>query len=473
MNNKDLFNAINDIDEKFIEDAAKYLNDDDGDDPLHPRAIEIFPGEARFPVIKLVASIAAAAVFITGVTFAVKHYRGKMGIAPNAAASDNTAASGGGEANPNPDLGTHAVTKTGPLPFELIGPDDKQLWYEDIAGYVVEDPVNGSVKVDVTEAENATVELSEDNWESVACRFAYFALPSGCNYNSIDDGSAADVDPDFMMMRGFRRIYAGNAYGDLTVKAAYSQLTRTTFTNPETGETSEVTYLSENYIEFDGETTAEVYIVNDFGNTCCIFRNGADNFPIVVYDMPNYLELHDYSSKISTFGNKNGFKYAGDMPVMWLNEDEKALVEPYLSNATYLKATVTFTNVKLSGTQHLASTGFDINADIAKIVLNYVEPVETAGNMHGETPFDIDTELRIYEILGTADDVLELKSNEELMILTGCDNIRVYSGIGNMAGMFGEEIIEGYIAPGMVIELRGGDGSRIAAYKCREAILPE
>lgn len=470
MNNKDLFNAINDIDEKFIEDAAKYLNDDDGDDPLNPRAVEIFPGEARFPVIKLVASIAAAAVFITGVTFAVKHYRGKMGISPNAAASENTAASGGGEADPNPDLGTHAVTKTGPLPFELIGPDDKQLWYEDIAGYVVEDPVNGSVKVDVTEAENAIVELSEDNWESVSCSFAYFALPSTSNYNTIDDPEIDyDSAEDYMMMRGFRRIYVGNTYGGLTVKNAYSQHTRTTFTDPETNETTEATYLSNNYIAFDGETTAEVYIVNNgYDDYCCIFRNGADNFPIVGYDVPTYLEQNDYYAKLNSLKNENGFRYAGDMPVMWLDDDEKALIVPYLNNANYLKATVTFTNITLNS----ASTGIDINADIAKIDLNYVTPVVTSDNLSGETPFTGETETQVRAILGSAEDVLKLKDNNEIMSLTGCDNIRVYNGIGNMAGMFGEDIIEGCIAPGNVIALYR-DGEEIAVYKCREVELTE
>lgn len=458
MNNKDLFNAINDIDEKFIEDAAKYLNDDDGDDPLHPKGVEIFPGEARFPVIRLVASIAAAAVFITGVTFAVKHYRDKLGVSPNAAS----------ETEQNPDLGTHPVkTEVGPLPFELIGPDDKQLWYEDITGF------NTKESIAVTDTANV-IELSEDNWSTITCNFAYFALPSGNNYNSVENSDVDDLGkPGFIMAHDFRRMYVGNTYGDgLTVTKAYSKLKRDTYYDKQTNLPHEVSYLSESYIEFDGAITAEVYLVNAGDNNyCCIFRNGADYFPIVEYNVSHFLETGEYASGISTL-NRNGFKYSGEMPVMWLAEDEEALVKPYLSNANYLKAAVVFTNVTLVCTQQIEGASFDINADISKIVLNYVEPVVTDDNLSGETPFTGDTELRIREMLGCAKDISELKNNAEVMNLTNTKDIRVYRGIANMAGEFGEEILEGSIAPGMVIVLCGSDGEQIAAYKCREAEIP-
>lgn len=461
MNNNDLFNAINDIDEKFIEDAGKYLNDDEADDPLRSRDIEIYPGQTRFSPLKLIASIAAAAVFITGVTIAVNHYRGKMSIAPNAA-SDNPEISETVEPTSNPDnLGTHAnTTAVGPLPFKLIGPDGMQICYEDIT------EVGGGIPVDG---------LSEDNWETITCNFAYFALPSTCNYNSVDQPEIDyNNDADVMMTRSFRRIYEGGTYIDLTATDAYSVLKRKTFEDPETGEPVEVTYLWKNYIGFSGTTTAEGYLVNDGRSFYFVFQNGADNLPITNYSVPEFMNNGEYKSKLSKLDCEHGFRYLGDQVALKLDESEVYLVEQALSNSNYIKATVTFDNIFIESEQDLGSNIFTCNASIAKASLSYVEPVVTDNNLFGETPFSVETEMQLRAILGAAETVEDLQSSMDVIVkLTGCDNLKVYIGMGNAAGEFGEEIPGDSITAGMVIELRDSEGERIAAYKYREVNLPE
>lgn len=449
MNNKDLFNAINDIDEKFIADAGKYLTDDA--DLLHSEAVEIYPGKTRFSPLKLIASIAAAAVFITGVSIAFNHYRGKIFVDPNTgeevSLGGSTGVSGG---NSGTDIGTHALKTTGPLPFEVIGPDDRQLWYEDIIGAV---GLDGETL--------RKEDLTEDNWQSLNCSFAYIAVPYGYNYNTVDN-SPAEINSNAgsSLAHDFTRIHDGSSYGYLTVTSAYSTISRL-----DDESDNSVAVLSKNHIEFSGEIIADVYLVNDGDKYYCVFRNGEASLPIVSYDIYEYLKLGEYTTRLQTLDCKNGFQYAGEMPVLTLDETEVYTVERALSNSNYLKATAIFENISVESTQSLGSNECTYNARMAKVTLSYVDSIATANNLLGETPFSAEKEMQLRAILGAAETVEELQSNADtIKQLTGCDNIKVCRGIANMAGEFGEEIPEGSINAGMDIVLYNGD-ELIAAYK--------
>lgn len=473
MNNKDLFNAINDIDEKFIEDAGKYLSYDDSDDPLRSEAVEIFPGETRFSPIKLVASIAAAAVLITGVTIAVKHYRGKINIDANTGetASVGTAGvQGNSETNSGTDIGTHAVTAHGPLPFEVIGPNNRQLWYEDITS--VERFVTGS---ELPDEPLLKEDLTEDNWFSLTSGFAYIAVPFGNNYNTIDNTPAdINIKAGDLLAHEFKRVSPGNTFGELTVKKASSTITRLADNDNETddGKVARVAALSNNYVEFEGSITADVYLINDGGTYYFVFRNGETQLPLIGYNIYDSLMFDEYRTEIFQI-NFTNVQYAGELPEMKLDENEKAGIEPYLGNANYLKAQITLENIKIEATQNLGSNVNEYSADISKIVFNYVDPVVSKNNLFGETTFTAENEMKIRAILGSADDISELKNNVEVMNLTDCKDIRVYRGNANMAGEFGEEISEGSLTPGMVIAFFNSEGERVAEYKCREAVLSE
>lgn len=436
MNNKDLFNAINDIDEKFIADAGKYLTNDD---LLHSDAIEIYPGKTRFSPLKLIASIAAAAVFITGISIAVNHYRGMINVDPNNAASDK----GNGETEPTPDLATHAVKTTGLLPFKLIGPDGQQIYYQDIT------EVGGDITLE---------ELNENNFTSVTCNFAYYALPDGCNYNSVDNPEMDFDAENTVMTRSFRRIYKGGNFGDLTVSNAYSilQHDKATSTN----------FLNKNVIEFSGSTTAEGYLVNTQYDYYFVFKNGADNLPITNYIVPEFMDTGVYKSELSRLNCDNGFRYLGDQLALKLDESEVYLVDRAMSNSNYIKATVTFDNITIISEQDWTSNIITCIAKIEKATVRYVDSIVTADNLFGETPFSAENEMALRAILGAAETVEDLQSSADaIKELTGYDNIKVYRGIANMAGEYGEEIPEGEITAGMDIELCNDEGEHVAAYK--------
>ncbi len=467
MNNKDLFNAINDIDEKFIEDAGKYLNDDDDTDPLHSGAVEIYPGETRFSPLKLVASIAAAAVFITGVSIAFNHYRGRIIVDPNTGEEVSIGGDDGSTGvvqndNSAANIGTHAPQTDAPLPFEVIGPDNRQLWYDDITS--VERFTPGLKDDDVPLLKE---DLTEDNWFSLNCGFAYVAEPLGHNFNNIDSypidigGLTDDLAHDF------KRIQKGDTFMGLTVKEASSTITRLANNNEydDDGKVTRVTALSHNYVEFEGEITADVYLINDNGTYYCVFRNGESQFPIMDYDIFDFLSTNEYNTPFRKLVTENGFQYAGEMPVLTLDETEVYTVERALSNSNYLKATAIFENISVESTQNLGSNNYTYNARMAKVTLSYVESVVTADNLSGETPFSAENEMQLRAILGSAETVEELQSSADaIKQLTECNNIKVYRGIANMAGEYGEEIPEGSITAGMVIALYNGD-ELIAAYK--------
>lgn len=443
MNNKDLFNAINDIDEKFIADAGKYLTED-VDDPLHSGAVEIYPGQTRFSPLKLVASIAAAAVFITGVSIAFNHYSGKIFVDPNTGETESLGGNTGVPVeNSGANIGTPAPKTTGPLPFEVIGPDGDQLWYEDIIGAV---DLNGETL--------RKEEITEDNWQSINCNFAYFAEPHGYNYNNIDN-TPADMylGAGDSLAHDFKRVYDGNFYGALTVTSAYSTISRL---DDENG--SSTAALSENHIEFSGEITVDVYLVNDGDNYYCVFRNNEIALPILDYEIFNYLSTNDYTTPLRTLVTENGFQYAGEMPALTLDETEVYTVDRALSNSNYLKATATFENISVDCTQSLGSNEFNYNARMAKVTLSYVDTDE-------KTPFTEETEMKLRAMLGSAEEISEVINNKELLNLTGATEIRVFERT-EQNGVLGEEVYDGKLVSGNrghIIVLYS-NGEEIAAY---------
>lgn len=69
MKNNDLFNAINNIDEEYINSAGKYLKNGNFDDF---DTGEFRPEIKKRSPLKIAASIAAAVAVVSGVTFVLK-----------------------------------------------------------------------------------------------------------------------------------------------------------------------------------------------------------------------------------------------------------------------------------------------------------------------------------------------------------------------------------------------------------------
>lgn len=452
MNNKDLFNAINDIDEKFIEDAGKYLIDDEADDPLHSGAVEVYPGQTHFSPLKLVASIAAAAVFITGVSIAFNHYRGRISVDPNT----GEAASLGGNDNPGigddnsaANIGTHAPQTNTPLPFEVIGPDNRQLWYDDITiaeGFTTD--------ADTQDYPLSKQDLTEDNWLSLYLGFAYVAVADGYNYNTIDNSPADVNSADNTLSYSFKRIQKGDTYLGLIVKEASSTISR--LANPDeydeddrNDNVTRVTAMTYNYVELEGSITEDVYFINDGGKYYCVFRYGTILLPIMDYSVYDFLSTGEYTTKARTSVFGNGFEYAGEMPVLELDESEKVLVERALENADYIKATATFDNISIECTQALGSCEYSYNASLAKVFLSYVDTDE-------KTPFDEETEMQLRAILGCTNNVEDIIDNEELLNLTGATEIRVFNR-RDENGNIGDRTYSGELVWGDTIAFYKGD----------------
>lgn len=472
MNNQDLFNAINDIDEKFIADAGKYLSDDESDDPSHSEAVEIYPGVTRFSPVKLIAPIAAAAVLVAGVAVALKMSRRYFSIAPNAIISDPTdddAGSAGAEYSvavpPNDGIEPYELGTGGELPFELRGPDGVQIRYGEITG------ISGDVEKS---------ELTESNWESITCGgFAYIAAPYGNNFNTIDNTPTdVDINSDKSLVHEFKRIYVGESFGNLTVKEASSSFKRDSMTNSrdessDDNETYNVTALDRNYVKFDGEITTDVYIVNDGDRYYYFFRNGESQLPLVDYNVTSFVLNNEYETELERRHCDNGIEYAGELPALILEEKERAIIEPYLSNANYLKAHLTLGNITLESSQRVGYTSSNFSGDTKKIVFNYVEPVITDSNPSGETPFTAENEMQIRSILGSARTVAELNDNiEAIKLYAGCDNIKVFTDVTKEGGVFWNEVPDGKLAPGMYIRLYNGD-ELAASYKYKEAAITD
>lgn len=475
MNNKDLFNAINDIDEQFVADAGKYLSDDDSDDPSHSEAVEIFPGETRFSPIKLIAPLVAAAVLITGVTIALRYHRGRVAVAPNAAGTSGAAIAESdldGDRTTSAAIDTHSLVSDGPLPFEIVGPDKKQLWYGDVTDFI------GAQSIEL---------LSEDNWNTITCDgFAYVASPLGCIFNNIDDAAE-----DLMILRDnqslehdFKRVYVGDSFGSLTVAEASNTFESRWLSakdddsniKPEDYDLDKlhIAALTKNHVKFDGEITVDAYIVghvdkND--NYILAFRNGETQIPLVNYIQKEAIKNSVYATELSNLSCGNGFQYVGELPTLTLGESERAIVEPYLVNANYLKATVTLSNIEMEGSGDYFSTNYEINCTMSKAVLNYVMPRVTDSNQFGETPFAGENEMKLRSILGSARTVEELQNNiDNIKQLTGCDNIKVFVNVTWEGDDFLDEITEGEITSGKYIALYNGD-ELAATYQYNEAVL--
>lgn len=139
---------------------------------------------------------------------------------------------------------------TGDLPFELYGPDNVQIRYEDI----------GHINYNGTRLSVNSAALTEDNWESIYCYdFGYIAQPTGRNFNSIDhphlfdsNGNYFGTDDTVDTMNKYERINVGDTFGSLTLREA-----TTAFFSANAPELRFDSCL----LQFDGSVNINAYLV--------------------------------------------------------------------------------------------------------------------------------------------------------------------------------------------------------------------
>ena len=457
MNNKDLFNAINDIDEKFIEDAGKYLNDDECDDPSQLDSVEIFPGETRFSPIKIIAPIAAAAVLVVGAAAAIKANR-NVSIAPNtigAGSAEGTAgeASGGlydgfitDTDLANSVTGLSDIGVGDSLPFEVYGPDGRLIKSYDVTEFQTKD---------------GSEVLTAENWKTITCGdFAYVAAPKGNNFNTIDnDPLEITALMNDTISHRFYRISKGDMFGDLIaaeVSSTFERVQETAHFEKNDDQSADIGVLSRNYVRFDGSITADVYIVKDNDRVLYVFRNGENQIPLLSYSIKDYVLDNEYFTVLHTYSGSEGFGYAGELPVPIFDGEETAGLEPYLENNSYLRATVVLSDIEIEGS---ATGSYSFRCETEKCMFRYFEAVRKL----------TDNETAICDILYGSEDITKLKELAgEVNKLSPCDEIKVFTGnIISEDGTYGDERSGGSLVPGNVIALYNG-GELIGSYKYKE-----
>lgn len=477
MNNKDLFNAINDIDEKFITDAGKYLKDD----PLSPyEPTEAHPAERLFSPLKTAASVAAAAILICGTLFAVKLFQPRLSAEPSSAnetanssetyAAELGGAAGSGQTNtsdhdsaPVTDHTSPEITEensekpqtddnwksgdepVGPLPFTLIGPDYQQIHYEEIT-----DIENGTSKKD----------LNDTNWNVITCDgFAYIAPATGMNFNSADNPEQINNimnDNKFENDNAeFSRIYTGEHYNDLVVDSAKCEFWRIPANGMnerqmnEKGFPQELLYYGSS-VHFRGTVTIEAYLVretDDSGNDVyyIVPRSGAAQLPVI--DIA-HTDAEKYRFKANTSKRSIGmFEYSNEMPAITVIDDidlgtDAFNVDRYFSEfKNYLKVVARLDDIDLSYRADRQFEGISASVEILDIQLsdNALEPLKVS-----EIIDDAQTLEDLYSISNEINDMYDGFGNK----------FRVYSNISSISDdIIGDEITYGELRSGMIIAM--------------------
>lgn len=483
MNNKDLFNAINDIDDKFITDAGKHLKKDHiADFSRYGEPVEVHPAEGKFSPWKIVAPIAAAAILVTSVTIALKT-RNIFNTAPYAgnetasdvavgAAESGTSNVGGIADSPtsdgktslkDPDTAPAATEKndmTGDLPFTLYGPDYRQITYEEITH------IDNNVAIQY---------LNDSNWSSINCDgFAYIVDPGVGNYNIADQpemflNSAWNTISSASNYSDFRRIYVGDRYGDLTVDMAYSTFWRT----PTNGMTEQ--QMDENgfpkallynggAVHFSGTVTANVYIVRQeykYNNGYfLVFRNGESPIPIPSMSIDQTAVNNDKFKPCMSYGVIDGFEYATEAPSIRISADREDMLalDKYFDEKNCVKAVVRLSDIMIRYSPDLEGYSTDATVTAISIQLSDddTEPQDISRI--------IDSTETVEELMTLENEINEKKENPEYSRY-----FRIYSYVKDFGDHYidGDEIYDGELYPGMTVAMCDQDGTLNGIYTYR------
>lgn len=395
MNKKDLFNAIDNIDEKFISDAGKYLKNVDPFQDEEPEELE--PQKRPFSPIRLIAPIAASLTVIAGIAIGLKMVNFGIDKAPidnNVNAAPDTSSSSGtdtildsavtpsasGKPTDNKETSDGlSVTETTPsateeLPFKLYGPDMVPLTYGDVSS------VEGAKGY-----ENVGLDrLTAENWSTIACMdFAYIADPLGENYNSyfLDDTDMRvgeeKLSENIKEGSAVRRIYKGDKFNDLVVTNATCCFCNT-WKNGTADKTSDDLAIpqmfNQSYVSFDGELVTNGYIVK-IGEVVkdgiipvyrFFFDKGEIGLPLMNY-AANQNGGFDRQAETESF---DSFSYIGELPCVNISiGHENTELDAYFVDTNVRPAAVQLSNISMLYSADSAE-GFQMWADTSIVEIN-------------------------------------------------------------------------------------------------------
>ena len=364
MKNKDIFEAINNIDDNIINGAGKYLRPDS---LFNAEPVEIRPASKRISTVKIAAPIAAALAVVCGVAFMVRTQRpsayspGAAGIgmadsediSSDIADSDETSDTSGTESeDTSSDISSVDETSTSAdkAKEELerwnyltnidekylpVGFDGIKLTNEDGSHYLSGDdsPYND--------------EPVEYEYGGFSTNFVYYADPKGANYNSADNPEAFAEGFVTDNSATFKRIAKGDKYGSLTVRSgSYTTFCRDAENSPNE---APIYFHGSSHLMFDGRLMIEdAYLVkmpDADGVYYCILRNGTTPLPII-----NATTLEDGSYGALPFeGNLGGIEYKTEIPpiVVRLRENQQEVIDKYFEDHSYAKVRVDLNDIQM------------------------------------------------------------------------------------------------------------------------------
>lgn len=334
MTEKDLFNAINEIDAKYITDAWQNTE---------AQSFDVESGKtSRLKIFGTVAAFAAAAAAIC----LVVHIRVN---------------SPGGFPQHNNSLIVHSPSEL--LPADIHGPDEVRITYGDVTEVTNED--GGAFSAD---------EITADNWQRIVCEgFTYLAMPlNGENYNSIDNPSMFDGTLDASRLRldslSYTRWNVGDTFHGLTVKSA-----STAFQYHYKGEP--IFTPSECTVEFDGTASVDGYIMYDNdGNLICVPMYGESFLPFL------------YPCEELKFGSKNkigDFEFNTAQSVFYLDNDNNLDIDRILEGKTIAKVTLTVSDVRMSSIASVKVPNY------VRATVDEIDEYVPGDKLTGELPFEL------------------------------------------------------------------------------------
>lgn len=302
MTEKDLFNAINDIDMKHIVNAWKNTENE-------PLAIE--SGKAsKLKIFGIAAAFAAAAAAVCLVVYIRVNFPDSRTLIRH---------------SPN-DI----------LPSDIHGPDGVRITYGDVT--------------DVTDEygkDFAADDITENNWQKITCDgFTYLSMPlNGENYNNIDDPSMFDGTSTVLRLDelSYTRWNVGDTFHGLTVKSAstsfqYHYKGTPTFTPKECS------------VEFDGTIPVDGYIMyDDNGELVCVPKSGGSFLPVI------------YPCEDLKFGNKGqygDFKFDVVLPVFYLENDRAFDIDSILGDKGCAEVSLTVSDVRMCSMASMKSPNY-------------------------------------------------------------------------------------------------------------------
>lgn len=449
MKVKDLFNAINDIDEKYIADAGEYLTTGSGVSPQYGETIEVCAVERKLSPLKIAASIAAAAVLVFGAAAVLKmqSIRNINNVASGEADSAFALTSAAISANSAGVLssqidGNEAWTSNSKAGVGITGSaqgnlepenefnDAENAWHTEVLRTIIA-PDGYSIPTKNVET------YYDGSTYSVLCKdLVYVGMPTGENYNNIDTPNAfeASLYPQYNTRADCFCMMEGDVFGDLTVSSAKCEIS-CRYENPNS------LFYKYGYVAFDGEISANVYIVKDeYDDYYLVFRPGEQQIPTM--NIPQYynaarIDDQEYYYNAQSIGD---FLYATELPAIQLDESTSRGLDYFFLRSSYREAVVTLSNISMCGHEG----GLELYANVVQLSLLPTDDVPDSENE-----------------IGIINNLVYI--NELQMLF---HEVRVYPDKDCYINQT-SEVTEGELVPGMIVEVFDKNGNNLVTQTYR------